>query len=396
MKIKKEIGLNLWDKYKDRLHTDFFSDNGMLITRDQIRNSTRTSALFYTIYVVCTLIYCETDKELVKKYGKDGEEQKERMMLLCKQAIQMVSSFYDVMKNEQLDNIVDKHILSFEQKHEDKKELSKIFSGASIYSSTLTPMLLKASGLLTFYITQFPEREMGRFLDMAIEKRVNNGAQWLWEDSKYDLATTERYIEAILDFYDYYDKYEKTYLKTKIEVSEERQKVMDEIRPEVEAQVEKDLKEKHQAALQAQKAAHETELQKRVSEFKIEALIDEKIEHAIQTRTQEVIKAALDEIISANKNTHGENIPILSVTFREVIMSYFYKYAYRVRNNGDSQNGEDFTDEELMDIFNEDAEKFVQSWFLYLLDNNKQGNGMRWLFNYTKGDSKFLKNPEKK
>lgn len=385
-KIKIQLGMNYWDKFKDVLHTDFLSDMGSVIKRDQIRTSTRTSALFTNVYLICILIYCETDKYL------SSDQEKDRLLIIARQALQMVSSYYDVLKSDGLDNIVDRHIISFEQNHPEKKKLNKIFSSSSIYSTTLTPMLIKANSLLTFYVTQFPEREMSRYFDMAIEKRINDGEQWLWEGSKYELATTQRYIEAILDFYDYYENFEKAYLRSKLEVAEEEikieQRLRDELTPILRTEVEAELQSDHARELENLK-------QEITSQYQIEGLIDEKIEKAIQSKTLEILKSAFSSIVSVNKTPQlmEEETSELAATFMSAIRSYFYKYTYEARKIDDKAFE---TKDELLEKFNEDFEEFIQAWFSYIV-THKGKHGMRWFFdNMERDDSKYLLNPDNK
>lgn len=382
--IKGKLGSAIWEKFKNVLHTEFMSDTGTIITRDQIRNSTRTSALFSTIYIVCTLIYCETDK-LPEYIDND------RIQTLIGQALQMVSNFYDVLKSDGLDNIVDKHLVSFDQPHTEKRLINKIISSASIYLTTLTPMLLKANSLLTFYVTQFPEREMSRYFDIAIKKRVNNGEHWLWEEGKYDLATTERYVEAILDFYDYYEKFEQTYLKSQLGVIEEEQKIELRLRqdllPKLREQVTEELRRSHENDL--------FDLRKEITnEFQLEELINKKIEKAIQEQTIIIIERMFEEITAINKGEVSgtdEDLPFdLSDLFMSVIKSYFYKFTYEALKIDD----EIFTKDELVHEFEEDFEQFIQAWFSYLVTYGGK-HGMRWFFrNNERDDSKYLRNRE--
>jgi len=378
--IKKKLGLTTWDRFKQKIHTEFLNDNGSVVSKDQIINSTRTSALFTNIFLVCTLIYCETDRLL------NNDEEKERLLILTGQSLQMVSSYYDELKNKGLESIVDKHILSFEP-HPDPDVPNKIFTDTSIHSTTLTPMLIKANSLLTFYVTQFPDREMSRYFDMAVEKRINNGEQWLWEENKYDLATTERYIEAILDFYDYYEKYEKAYIRTKIELDQEEQemerRISERLRPELLKQVENELIKSHEAELQQQKA----EL---ISQFKIEELINEKILNAIQTQTANEIKKFFEEITLENNKSDvrmkGEDSPDSASIFIMAIQSYLLRFAKDAR-----QIDDEISNNELMSMFETDINTFLKGWFTYLAMYRGQ-HGLRWFFeNYQNNEPRLLR-----
>ncbi len=378
--IKKKLGLTTWDKFKEKIHTEFLNDNGSVVPKDQIINSTRNSALFTNIFLVSTLIYCETDRYL------KNDEEKERLLILTGQSLQMVSSYYDILKNKGLESIVDKHILSFEP-HPDPDVPNKIFTDTSIHSTTLTPMLIKANSLLTFYVTKFPDREMSRYFEMAVEKRINNGEQWLWEENKYDLATTERYIEAILDFYDYYEKYEKPYVLTEMEMDRKEQemerRISEQIRPELLQQVEIELKESHEAELQQQKA----EL---ISQFKIEELINEKIQNAIQTQTATEIKKFFEEISLENNNSDGRMKGEASSDsvniFIMAIKSYLLRFAKDAR-----QIDDEISNNELMNMFETDVNTFLKGWFTYLAMYRGQ-HGLRWFFeNYQNNETRLLR-----
>lgn len=86
-------------------------------------------------------------------------------------------------------------------------------SKATLSDPTLLPMALRANVVYSFYVTQKPEITIERlFKDVCNNVYMDDDesdecTKDLWDDVRYNIMVTERSIEAIVDYYDYLNKF---------------------------------------------------------------------------------------------------------------------------------------------------------------------------------------------
>jgi hypothetical protein len=284
-KICLEMGDRAWDIFGDALKNSFFGDRfdyksgeGIsIVSKDEISNSSRSSVLFNNLYVIFILFYTYKNRRL-NQSDKLDTEIKSSMSL----SLQLIQNFYDELTLKDKDSIVDRHIIAFDQKHNKHTRLSRELNDASIQASSLLPMLAKAHNLMALHVYRFPQQEMGELLDKMLDAKLDN--EWLWENRKYDLLSTERYLEAIADFYDYYDTFEKHYADKSKSNTEIRKEVTKDVRgklePRIAQELEIKLKKKHDQEIEAVKKETanlypiETQLNQRINEKTIALICD--------------------------------------------------------------------------------------------------------------------------
>lgn len=294
-----KIGDRTWEVYKEHLKTTFFSDkfSGEVIpiSPAEIRNTSRSSVLFNTLYVIFILFYSYTNTR-TQRYDIPGEVRneadREKIIGTITRGLQLVQNFYDDLKAEGNESIVDKHIISFNQRNILVPEFSKMLNDESIQASSLLPMLVKANNLVAYYILQFPQQSMTDLFDEALSVKVEG--KWLWENRRFDLLSTERYIEALADYFDYYDTYERNYAKKILDSAtiraEERKKLQkqnDERFKRADAERQKRFEQQMEEARIEVRSEIERDIR---NEYTIEPRIEEKIIHMIDANMERVFR----------------------------------------------------------------------------------------------------------
>ena len=359
-----KIGDRAWELYKDVLKTDFFSDNFSssfkVISKDEILNSSRSSVLFNTMYVIFILFYSYTNV----RHPDEAEEIVNSMTL----ALQLIQNFYDELRATGKESIVDRHIIAFDQPHERIKDFGKLLNEETIQASPLLPMLVKANNLIAYYILEFPQQQMGELFDMMLEAQMDGENDWLWDKRKYDLLSTERYLESIADFFDYYDKYERIYADKSTTDARRRKEIRTEITPEVELNVKKKLEKKHRDDIRKLK-------EEMGNNYPIEKEINNRIESMVEERSMGMLLEAMDGIIKYNeapskkKAQLEEEFTPQQKQFKEKFEHMLFSYmSDDVRRSAQAAN--EMPVATLDEAVKEDVDKFISSFVKFVADNS--------------------------
>jgi len=301
---------NVWNVYKDVLKDSFVDDTFLsgykIITKDDIYKSNSSNALFNNIFLVFILVYGYVNVRSVEK---------DDVILTMNAALQNVQRIYDQLKKEGMEYLVDSYVVSFKSKHLLRKDAYiKSLNSKKLIDATLMPILVKANNIIAFYISRYPVKQMSSLFDELFDEKSNG--EWIWENKKYDVKITERYIEAIADFYAYYDKYERGYAerlkKNKALQEQEREKIRKRVESYLRPQLQAELAEQHE---------------REKKELKDSFLIENIIRAAITEGTSKKITTTLEHIIAANK---GDDVQLdefetkISSLLKEVVYSYLF------------------------------------------------------------------------
>ncbi len=297
--ICMKMGDLAWEYFGGVLKNKFFSDkfdkNFRIISEEEILNSSRSSVLFNSLYVIFTLFYSYKNS----RQDQSAEQNKEIMSSMSL-GLQLIQNFYDELTASDKDSIVDKHIISFDQKHRIDR-FSKELNDASIQASSLLPMLAKANNLIAFYNYKFPQQKMGVMFDKMLEAKLEG--EWLWENRKYDLLSTERYLEAVADFYDYYDKYERRYAEKSTSDAELRAKLGEEVRkvlePKIILEQSKKLNAKHKQEMDAV-------LRDAAARYPIETQLNQRMETVANEKALKIMCDMLNSLAKFNSLSDEE------------------------------------------------------------------------------------------
>lgn len=359
-----KIGDRAWELFRDVLKTDFFSDNFSagfkVISKDEILNSSRSSVLFNTLYVIFILFYSYTNVR--------NEEESEEIVNSMNLALQLIQNFYDELCASERESIVDRHIIAFDQPHSDIKDIGKVLNEESIQASPFIPMLVKANNLIALHILRFPQQQMGSLFDTMLEAKMPGEKDWLWDKRKYDLLSTERYLESIADFFDYYDKYERTYADKATTDAKRRKEIRNEITPEIEKEVKKNLDKKHNENIRRIK-------ERMGDNYPIEKEINSRIQNMVEERSMGILLDAIDAIIKYNE-TPAKRKPQVEAEFtpqqkllKEKVEHLMSSYmADDVRRH--AQRNNEMSPAVLDEAVREDIKKFIGAFVEFIAQNN--------------------------
>ena len=235
----EKISTDLWEiaKKDDRLENYFVYDdfNFNIATDEAIQSGGQTNALFagllhisICLYSAYNLVILYSEDDGSGRFGEKVHEDMQDTMLLH---VQRVQRFFDKLEEKSKAFGVDSLILRFSEDFSDApdktgnltdRELAEKLRKQSIYITSLTPMLLKTTNLISQYVVRYPQKQMGDSLARIGEKRFydrkkttndeNEKYRWFWESGGYHSMSNYYYVGAIFDFYAYYREYELEYI----------------------------------------------------------------------------------------------------------------------------------------------------------------------------------------
>jgi len=226
----EKISTEIWEKAKDKLEDNFVYDdfNFNIATTEAIQSGGQTNALFAGLLYISICLYSKYDfvvfytKDDSEKFGKKAYDNMQNIMLLH---VQRAQRFFDKLEKNKAFG-VDFLILRFPENfsgEENEIERGKLTDSETaerlrkqlIRITSLTPMLLKTNNLISQYVVQYPQKQMGESLVKIGEKRFYDREEkkslWIWESDGYHAMSNYYYVGAIFDFYAYYYEYEDKY-----------------------------------------------------------------------------------------------------------------------------------------------------------------------------------------
>ena len=287
----ESVARNVWRVYKNVLGREFVSDQFLkgfnIIKTDDMVKMDHTNALFNNVYLVCILLFGWANV-LIK-------DEAEEIVATMESALQNVQRVNDNFMRRGLDYLISTYTVPFINNHKDRDNVYvKRLNYRRISDTTLLPILMKANNLIAFYITKYPVKKMDAlFKDIFDDDNICDDAL-LWDDKGYDVKITERYIEAINQFYDYYIAYEQDYnnnfkLQRSLAFGQGK------------AAGVKQQKEANKDALKAE----QEKADKRVEEAKASFVIENAINERIESKVNEIVFNYLNNIA---KKLNGENV----------------------------------------------------------------------------------------
>ncbi|MBE6820917.1 MAG: hypothetical protein E7516_07685 [Ruminococcaceae bacterium] len=308
-----------WDAYKDVLKDSFIDDNFLkgfkTISRSDIVRANSSNALFNTIYLVFILFYGYVNSRKEEDGDHAGADDVVQTM---KAALQNVQRIYDQLKGNGLGYIVDTYYIVFNSKNRNSDRGDKYtvkFNRKKLVDAKLLPTLVKANNVIAFYIDQYPVKQMSELFKDLLNNLPAKEGVYVWEADEYDVKITERYIEAIADFYAYYDKYERLYSEN----FNQNYAITERERRDIEEQTKRLFGDEIREGIEKEFAEREKSIRK---EYSIENAINERIESTIEA----CIISAMKKIISSNE---GEKVELSTFEdeFKELLYRLMLSYT---------------------------------------------------------------------
>ncbi|GBU29670.1 hypothetical protein R84B8_03243 [Treponema sp. R8-4-B8] len=228
----EDVSEEIWGNIEDKLEETFFYEDirATTATKEAIENGGQTNALFTGLLQIGVILNCGYDLKIRnEKYEKkeEGEKEYQKMQDAMLLHVQKTQRFFDNLEDNDKAFGADSLILRFTEKisEENNKEMGPDRTLAErlrkhyIRVCSLTPLLLKTNHLLSKYVVQYPQKQMGESLDRIDQKRFVDKSKgkkkyrWFWETDAYHAISNYYYVGAISDFYEYYNDYERYYVE---------------------------------------------------------------------------------------------------------------------------------------------------------------------------------------
>lgn len=328
---------------KTDLTNDFIGFGFSKVSFDEILNSTTNDSLINSVFILLIFVYTGVDLDY-QSVGK-GEEINDLLIY----SVQNVLKAYKAFEREHKSYIVDQCVLSFNEKMPAScAEQINLLRKQRIYVVSLMPLLIKAYGAISKYLINYPQKDMMNYLRITLNNRSfdkkANKKLWLWDKEGYNIVVNFLYILDLLDFYNYYEKFEFPY--TNDEKSFTKRFDL--------------LNEKHNNEIASLKSEYEANIQELNN--KIELLTEEK--NKMKPLEAEVLKIMtnyledhmLDIFGSMLNKARSENVKDsnseIAVAFKRMVMSYFFDIVV------DKMSVSDEEKEELLKI--KDSGQFIK------------------------------------
>jgi hypothetical protein len=311
--------------------------------------------LFNNIYLVSILLYGYVNRR--------AGDSKDDVVMTMEAALQNVQRVYNQLRRDGLEYLVDTYIIPFKSSHRDMKGAYQKLNYNSLVDASLLPMLVKANNIIAYYISQYPVKQMSVLFEDLFDSMMTDG-RWIWERKGYDVKINERYIEAIADFYAYYEDYERDYADKK---NAKDRKTKELIRAERE-------KERNKVFGEAEAAA-ESKFRLREQEVRAEYTIENEIRRAIEAGVAGTMISVLDGISAKLKS--GEEMTDLEARLFASLEGFIKSYMVKVISGAVADKASLGI---VLDNIETDANMFLAEW------TEKLSNSKEVLTKLMKGD----------
>lgn len=225
-------------------------EDGSLVDMEVVRLSSHNNAFFNNLFVIGIILNSAYDAELARTQPVEYE----KMLNVFQLSIQNTQRCYDEIENDGLLYKIDGYILDFSDKVDaDNAELAKQLRRVNMSVVPLMPLMLKNNNLMSEYIVRYPQKQMTEALkDIVKNRKCKDGASsWVWDKDGYNAITNYYYVDALISFYGYYERYEEPLIQN------------EEARRRGEADAIEDVKTKLETAF----AGREKELNDKISQM---------------------------------------------------------------------------------------------------------------------------------
>ena len=310
----ESVARNVWDVYKGVIGRDFVSDKFLegfeIVKTEDLVKMDHTNALFNTVYLVCILLYGWANVL--------NEEESEEIVASMESALQNVQRVNDNLARRGLDYLVSTYTIPFTNYHKTRGNIYiRKLNYRRINDTTLLPILIKANNLIAFYITKYPVKKMDNLFKEIFDEDNICDNEILWDDKGYDVKITERYIEAINQFYDYYLAYEDDYnnkFKRQYSLAIGRGRALGK----------KVQEEANQANIEALKKQNEEALQAEREKFVIENAINARISSVVGSMFADYLEKINAKLLDDKVELNVQEERLYNVLMN-LVRNYFHK-----------------------------------------------------------------------
>lgn len=186
-------------------------EDGSPVNMEVVRLSSHNNAFFNNLFVIGIILNSAYDAEV----KAESEEKYNEMLNIFQLSIQNTQRCYNEIASEGLLYKVDSYILDFSEKVDaDNAELAKQLRKVNIAAVPLMPLILKNNNLMSQYVVKYPQKQMTESLKdiIANKKNKGDGESWVWDKDGFNAITNYYYVDALISFYRYYEKFEAPFI----------------------------------------------------------------------------------------------------------------------------------------------------------------------------------------
>ena len=345
------VAKNIWKVYGKTLRNDFVDDKFLegfgVVTLDDIMKMDHSNALFNNVFLVSSLLYGWTNVLI-------PEEQRE-IVSTMEISLQNVQRAIDYLKRKNRDYIVESYTIPFTNLH---KEFGDLYIRKLNYrrldDTTILPILIKANNMIAVYITKYPVKKMDELFEEIFDESNMSEREVLWDDRGYDVKITERYIEAISQFYAYYIAYEEDYTNGFKNAKEEGYQQGKREGISLQRKLNKE-------ELEAKDALKEAAVAEAKKEFTIENAIMAKMNVLVENAIVNALNTASKKLASHNWNAKKQKeIVTYEDKIEEAVISIVDSYLSSKVKAMERLEGRKLSEEEIVTAFNNDLTLYVK------------------------------------
>lgn len=315
---------------------DFFSYNFNLVTAQSIEESSTSDAIFNVLYSINVLMAAGVDVDYQDK-GKELE-----FYDALQYSVPNAQRMYKKLNRLGKEYIVEQYILKLNENIPSENAESplsvayqaRLLRKRYIIAANLMPLIIKTYNVLSKFLTPYPQYEMRMYKDNILQNKMDG--EWLWDKDGYQLTNNFNYVQALRNFYDYYEAYERPYALDKLKYIEEMSAQLNAVEEESKLKLQKqreasrnvirDMQEKSKQDIRELQERHETEvaaLQAEKAELETrKSPIEEEIVRILKNNIDEVLIDSLNGIIAANGRATNADEDLATV-FKRAFVSYF-------------------------------------------------------------------------
>ena len=347
-KAATQCAYYLFYKFKDSIMDSFYNDDGYPVTKQQIMVSSNSPCVFYPLYILSSLLNGEVNgtiktklmyikkrrSELVELGDSDSlaliAEADRQIKILEAEFRQFENCFTDGLnnvqkiyafmeKNDKLD-VIDRHYLTFDQPHPENAQFSRMLSRENILAMPLLPLLVNVTNLYVLWISKFPDKQISAYVMDIFENYCNRTEagelEWLFEQGSYDLHTTIRYIDAVSNFFNYYETYERVYASRARALKDAEATVRVELEKKYEEKFQKIKSEHNEEVTKFKEQIGDLETQIRNADRKYDKVF--RVENSTLLRLTEIMEQYVACVHAGEKSPHDEALGAFFKAFMRV------------------------------------------------------------------------------
>ncbi len=368
-----KVGGNVYKKYEKSLGKRFFyADGSEIASTEQISYSMQSPVLLNQLYVVMSAVYVNYHKEVERADKTVDKEEYKNFCSKLKNAVEMVYETYEDLRRRGKESVVNREYATFIEQHP-KRDIGRQLANERINVAVLEALIIKAKAMIVTYVTQYPERELGDILAVVEDNRQRDA--WLWSNLGYDLQQTERSISAILEFYIYYENYQKAFAEKDSKELETLKSQYDKSLADKEKELKDKIKyyeDKLSALERALTEANEKELaaerEKHTLEREVQKIVDAQVAASFQGTLVGLLKSIAADNASAKDKLSKEQKEVKDAIV-ELASSFFLPFNLETYNARANVKWSE-SSKNLLSVLRKDMGAFVIEWMGKLCDEN--------------------------